>query len=185
MKKGIVDKPYKILLLSNYLSFGILGWLCGGMHQAIMGIALALLIDGFFPKWTYELSWKDINNAIKNHMKFGSNGTHLTFKIGGRKLHFYRDDKGDPYRLGVRIPLKSWEGVFEKNDIKSIVKQYGGMTIKDRWHFQDTIVYFPDNELEDCVKILRLFIEKTEGRLNPKISARSYGYKKDIWKRYD
>ena len=59
------------------------------------------------------------------------------------------------------------------------------MTIKDRWHFQDTIVYFPDNELENSLSILQSFVEKTEGSLIPSISARSYGYKKDIWKKYD
>ena len=95
------------MLLSNYLLFGFLGWLWGGILQAIFGVSLAMLIDGFFPKWTYELSWENINNAVRNHMKFGSDGSHLTFLIGRRKLHIYRDDKGDPYRLGVRIPLKS------------------------------------------------------------------------------
>ena len=186
MKGGVRKKEYFILVISNFITFPLIGWYIGGIVPALIGFSIALMIDRFFPTWKYELTWNDIDLALKNIYIFGSNPCELCFRINKRKLYIYGDEQGDPQeesiRMAVRIPLKDWSDIYSKEEFSQLIKKFGYMGIYSKNRGPEAYVIFASNGTYDCKEMLKTLFEKSVGGLRPDIYARSVvNVKKDIW----
>lgn len=186
MKGGVRKKSYSLFTRSNFVLLPILGWYFGGAAFLIIGICLAIAIDVFFPTWKYELSWHDIDVALHNIYKYGSNPCELCFRISNRRLYIYRDEQGDrqeeSIRMAVRIPLKDWSDIYNKEDFSELMKKFGYMGIYSKNRGPEAYVIFTSDGTDACKEILKTLFEKSAGGLRPDIYARSVvNAKKNIW----
>lgn len=185
MKGGVRKKEYFILVISNFITFPIIGWYIGGIVPALIGFSIALIIDRFFPTWKYELTWSDIDLALYNIHKYGSNPCELCFQVGERRAYIYRDEKGnedDPIRMAARIPLNDWSDIYNKEDFSELMKKFGYMGTYSKNRGVEAYVIFTSNGAADCKEILKVLFQKSVGGLRPDIYARSVvNAKKNIW----
>ena len=193
MKGGVRKKEYFILVISNFITFPLIGWYIGGIVPALIGFSIALIIDRFFPTWKYELTWSDIDLALNNIYKYGSNPCELCIRVGKRRIFVYRDEKdttrrgGPPstrIRIAVCIPLADWSDLLTDDDYDKLFRLYGGkaMYSKNRGPESYDIFTRIGRELEDCKELLKSLFEKSVGGLRPDIYARSVvNAKKNIW----
>jgi hypothetical protein len=181
----MISKKLDILLLINYFIFPLIGWHFGGILIAIAGLLIAYLVDIFAPKWKHELTWQDIDIALKNIYKHGKNPCELCFQVGERRVYIYRDEKGDeddPIRMAVRIPLKDWSDIYNKEDFSQLMNKFGYMGIYSKNRGPEAYVIFTSNGADDCKEILKTLFERSVGGLRPDIYARSVvNAKKNIW----
>lgn len=185
MKGGARKKSYSLFTRSNFVLLPILGWYFGGAAFLIIGICLAIAIDVFFPTWKYELSWHDIDVALHNIYKYGSNPCELCFRVDNRKVFVYRDERGNekrPIRMSIRIPLEDWSDLFDKEGFSKLLHKFGGMGLYSKDRGPECYGLFPKGGQEDCKEILKILFEKSVGGLLPDIYARSVvNAKKNIW----
>lgn len=188
MKKGYVDKKISFSIVFLYVFFGVSGWFIGGILYVFIGLLLVFLIDEIFPKWAYDLTWEDIELALDNLGKYGATGSHMSFKIKNRKFFIYRDangKKGILYRYALRIPLKHWEDIYNLQDIEDIYKSIGGMRVINDCKGLECYSCFPRNNLEDCKKVLKKFINAVSADIREDVFARVDFAKKNVWIKYD
>lgn len=186
MKGGMISKKLDILLLINYFIFPLIGWYFGGILIAIAGLLFAYLIDIFAPKWKHELTWQDIDIALKNIYRYGKNPCDLCFYVKNRKVYIYRDEQGDhqeeSIRMAARIPLKDWSDIYSKEEFSQLMKKFGYMGIYSKNRGPEAYVIFTSNGADDCKEMLKILFEKSVGGLRPDIYARSVvNAKKNIW----
>jgi hypothetical protein len=185
MKSGVIKKHYYIILAGNYFLLPIIGWRVGGILPAIVGVILAYLIDIFFPKYQYELTWYDIDLALKNIYQYGNNPCELCFRVKKKKIYVYRDEKGnsqEPIRMAVSMPLLMWKDLYDDGDFHHLIDEYGGKGMYCNNRGPESYVIFPRGGLEGCKSVLRLLFEKAVGGLQPDIYAEStVNSTKNIW----
>jgi len=185
MKGGVRKKEYFILVISNFITFPLIGWYIGGIVPALIGFSIALIIDRFFPTWKYELTWSDIDLALNNIYKYGSNPCELCFRVGNRKIFIYRDERGSdkkPIRMSVRLPISNWSDIFADDNFHKLVDLFGGKGIYHDNRGPDSYGIFPRRGVQGCKDILKFLFEKSVGGLRPDIYARSVvNAKKNIW----
>lgn len=193
MKGGVRKKSYFIIVISNFFTLPILGWLWGGIYLASVGFILALLIDRLFPTWKYELTWKDIDTALNNIYLHGHSPCDLCFIVNNRRIYIYRDEKkihrnngtiDKRIRMAVCIPIKDWKDLLSKDDLHGLFKQFGGkaMFSSNRGPESYDVFASKGKHIEDCKGLLNLLFKKATGGLNPDIYASSIvNSKKNIW----
>lgn len=185
MKNKVRDKFYNILLICLYIILPIIGWQIGGIYFAGFGLIVAYLTDFFFPKWQYELTWKDIDLALYNLEKYGRNPSELCFRVDGRKIFIYRDEKGNekrPIRMSVRLPLEDWSDLYDKEGFSNLLHKFGGMGLYSKHRGSESYGLFPRGGREDCKNILKMLFQNSVGGLRPDIIAQSsVNTKKVIW----
>jgi hypothetical protein len=185
MKGGVRKKEFFILVISNFITFPLIGWYIGGIVPALIGFSIALIIDRFFPTWKYELTWSDIDLALYNIYKYGSNPCELCFLVGNRKVFVYRDERGNekrPIRMSIRLPLEDWSDLFDKKGFSKLLHEFGGMGLYSKDRGPECYGLFPRGGREDCKEILKVLFQKSVGGLRPDIYARSVvNAKKNIW----
>jgi hypothetical protein len=193
LKGGMISKKLDILLLINYFLFPLIGWCVEGILTAIAGLLIAYLVDIFAPKWKHELTWKDIDIALRNIYKYGKNPCELCFRIGNKKIFVYRDERDDSrrggppktrIRMAVCLPLADWSNLFTEDGYRQLLHKYGGkgMYGNNRGPKSYDIFMKKGHELEDCKELLKFLFEKSVGGLRPNIYARSVvNAKKNIW----
>jgi hypothetical protein len=193
MKGGVRKKGYSIFILSNFVSLPLLGWYFGGAIFLIIGLCLAIAIDIFFPTWKYELTWRDIELALKNIYKYGSNPCELCIRVGERRIFVYRDEKdttrrgGPPSkrtRMAICMPVADWSDLLTDDDYDKLFKLHGGKAMFSNNRGPESYDIFTriGRELEDCKDLLEALFEKSIGGLRPDIYARSVvNAKKNIW----
>jgi hypothetical protein len=185
MRGGVRKKGYSIFILSNFVSLPLLGWHFGESIFLIIGLCLAIAIDIFFPTWKYELTWQDIELALNNIFKYGSNPCELRFLVGDRKIFVYRDERGNkksPIRMSIRIPLKDWPDLFEDKNFHQLVDLFGGKGLYHGNRGPDSYGIFPREGIKGCKDILNFLFENSVGGLRSDIYARSVvNAKKNIW----
>lgn len=187
MKGGVHRKSYFIFVLSNFLTFPLIGWFIGGIYAAATGFMLALIVDKLFPTWKSELTWNDIENALNNLYLYGNNPCELCFIIGNRKLYVYRDERGsekEPIRLAVSIPLVDWSDLFTEDELTVVFRRYRefGIFCKNRGPESYVVYAKSGKRVDGCMTILRILFEKSVGGLKPDIYASSIvNSKKNIW----
>jgi hypothetical protein len=165
----------------------LIGWIIGGILFALAGLIVAYVVDCFFPKWKYELTWKEIDLAIGNLYKYGKNPSELCFRVGSRKVLIYRDERGNPekgdaVRMAVRIPLEDWAEFYSRKDLSDLMHKFGGMGMYSQNRGPEAYLLFPRGGGEDCKEILRILFQKAVGGLRPDIYAQSVVIsKKSIW----
>jgi len=184
LKGGMISKKLDILLLINYFAFAFIGWYFGDVLFAIAGLAIAYLVDIFSPKWKYELTWQNIDMALKNIYQYGKSPCELCFLVGGRKVYIYRDEKDDSrreqpkrtrIRMAVCMPLADWSDLFTDDGFRQLLHKHGGkgMYSNNRGPESYDLFVKKGHELEYCKKILRVLFEKALGGLRPNIYAKS------------
>lgn len=188
MNGGVRKKQYNLLLVVFYLSLPIIGWKVGGILLAGIGLLSAYLIDFFFPKWKYDLTWKDIDCALYNLYKYGKNPSQLWFSVGNRKILVYRDENGGekkPIRMAVSIPTADWSDLLDQEDYHELVSKYGGKGVPANIKGKESYDIFAKIDREgpdDCKEILRILFQKAVGGLSPEIMAQSViNTEKIIW----
>jgi hypothetical protein len=185
MKGGVKNKGYSIFVISNFFSLPVIGWFMGGIVTAISGFVIAFLIDHFFPTYKWELTWHDIDLALKNIYIYGNGRCQLCFFVGKRKVYIYRDEKGsdrNPIRMIVRIPCSEWKEFFEDGDFHQLVDKFKvtGMYTKSRG--KKDYILLTNGEDNICREVLRFLFEKAVGGLHPDIYAEStVNSTKNIW----
>lgn len=187
MKGGVRKKEYSIFTRSNFIVLPILGWYFGGAILLVVGVCLAIAIDVLFPKWKWELTWQDIDRALKNIYRYGSNPCELCILVEHRKIFVYRDERGDPddcggVRMAVRIPLKDWADLYNKNELSELMHRYGYMGMYSKNRGPEAYVLYSKDGPNDCKRILKEMFEKSVDGLRPDIYAKSVvNSKKNIW----
>ncbi len=151
----------------------------------VVGLLLAMVIDLLSPKWAYELSWRDLDRALKNQYVYGCNGSLLCLRIGQRRLYVYRDEKGKGVRMGLRIPLKYWEDIFDQDRLKNLGEKFGGWWLFDKWKNKDCFVYFPEDGPDGCSRVLKHIITEAMGGITPNVYGQIDCAKVDIWRPKD
>lgn len=187
MKGGVRKKSYFIIVLSNFITFPVLGWYLGGIYLAALGFFLALVIDKLFPTWKSELEWKDINIALNNVYLYGSNPCELCFFVNNKRVYVYRDEKGsekEPIRMAIRIPLSEWSDIYSKEELRDLYQKYGGSAFYSNNRGPQSYLIFSRSgrRVDDCKAMLKSIFEKTVGGLKPDIYASSIvNSKENIW----
>lgn len=191
MKGGTLKTEYSILLFSLYLILPFISWLIGGLLFIPFGLLIAYIIDFFFPKWQYDLSWQDIDRALNNIYKFGCSPCELCFLVGSRRIFIYRDEQIKYrknikiIRMSVRIPVSEWEDIFDEN-FDNLVELFGGRGFFSSNRRSYSYGIFPMEGGEGCKNILKYLFEKSVGGLRPDIYAESVvNAKKNIWIEHD
>jgi len=183
MKRGVCNKYITVWLLTNYLSIPFVGWHIWGFPTMMLGFILAFLIEGFFPKWAYELTWADIDRAIENIYYFGCSSSNICFLVGKRKIYVHRDELGHPIKMGLIIPLSDWSDIWDEEKMN---KEVPGISwYGNKWKRKECIFYTPINGRDNSRFVLQKLIEQAEGHLHPGILARVDCAKKDIWKEHE
>jgi hypothetical protein len=177
-------KSYSAFVISNFITLPVIGWFVGGLVPTLVGFCLALLIDLFFIKWRYELTWKDIDLALNNLYKYGRSPSEICFRVGDRRIFVYRDEKDDTQRgqppstyirMAVRIPLVDWSGLLTEKDLDDLFHKYGGMAMTSSNRGPKCYDIFIKSRLgvEACRELLKELFEKAVGGLRPDIMASS------------
>jgi len=183
MRVGVVDKRIKCLVIGAYVVLPAMGYIVMGLLLSILGLFIANTIDRIMPKWGYDLSWKDIEIGITNLYKYGLDGSLFCVKKDKKKIFIYRDEKGDPVRMGFMIPVACWKGIIDKSDFESLAirfESYYHFIVKDH---KEQFAFFPyDHSPENCLRILKFILENYSNGLNHNVLARVDGAKEDIWK---
>lgn len=188
MKGRAKNKYYDILLLVLYFILPAIGWFVHGIGLAIIGLIVAYGIDFFSPKWKSELTWKDIDLAIKNLYRYGRNPSLLWFCVGERKILVYRDEKGGetkPVRMAVSVPIDDWSDLLDQEDYHELVSKHGGKGIPSTYkghEYYDIFTKIDREGPEDCKEMLKFLFQKAVGGLRPEIMAQSVANtSKVIW----
>lgn len=188
MKGSVRKKEYKLLLIALYIFLPLIGWLFYGIITAGVGLILAYLVDLFFPKWKYDLTWKEIDTALNNLYEYGQNPSYFWFYVENRKLYVYRDERGDgnnPIRMAVSIPIKDWSDLLGPKDYDDLYSSFGGEKYYSINRGQEQCDIYTKVERkgpEDCKQMLKFLFEKAAGGLRPEIMAQSNPCtKKTIW----
>lgn len=185
MRRGVVDKHVWILRGLLLIGLPAVSWYLTGIPGVVVGLILALLLDGFLPKWTSNLKWRDVELALHNLYDYGYSGSTLCFRLAQkRRVYIYRDEKGDPIRMGIKVPLANWNDFFTDSQMKDIGDTFGGW-----WFFEDStthkcLVYFPAQGRKGCLDFLRWLITHSDGELHDAILARVNCAKKNIWRKH-
>lgn len=185
MQRGIVDKKVLAIIGVLYVLLPLIFWYFGNAFFIPVGLLIAYAIDRLTPKWVYDLSWEEIDLALKNLGPYGVTVSHLIFRIKGRKFFIYRDLKGKPYRYVLRIPIDHWQDVYDKEDIERIFKDNGGWWSPDKYKGLRCLSYFPKNNMETCKIVLQKFIKDASADLKKDVFAQVDYAKRDVWVRHD
>jgi hypothetical protein len=135
------------------------------------------------PKWGYELTWKDLKIGIENLYLYGLNGSQFCVKSGKRKIFIYRDEKGDPIRMGFMIPVACWKDIIDKSDFEKMAHRFESYYHFIIRNYKEQFAFFPyDHSPENCFRILKYILVNYGNGLDQKVIARVNGAKEDIWK---
>jgi hypothetical protein len=183
-------KEYKYFFWTFFFVIPATAWILGGFWFALAGLLIVILSDYFHPLWQSDLTWNDIDNALKNMYKYGRNPCELCFRVGKRKVYIYRDERGnpekEPIRMSVRIPLDDWKDHFNNEGYSKLLNKFGGFGLYSDDRKENSYGIFPSGGIDDCKEILRILFDKAAGGLKPDIFAKTaVNAHKNIWIQYD
>lgn len=181
MKKGVIRGGWRFFLWATYMIAPVIGYWYGGPVWCLCGIGSAVLIEGFLPKWVYDISPKDIEKAIRDQFSYGCNGSRLYIDMAGRPIVVYRDEKQDYVRMGVSLPLKDWDSILSMDCLEALAKRVNGWYVLDEWRGKRCFSCFPQNYLEGTVEFVNSVMKKHKLLHSGDIYARIDCVKKDIW----
>jgi hypothetical protein len=167
------------LLGINYVILSLVGFYYWQIIGAMGGVLLAWYVDRCVPRWTADLSAKDLERAIGELMKFGCKGSRLYIQMRHKLFIVFFDRWHDKARIGIQLPLSDWGDLVSEEFLDALHRRCPSMEFRSQWRGKITLCLTPVNGAVGCGEIMKVFM-KEEGILYELTRARIDCAKTDI-----